>query len=788
LTAEPDRLNDEQVLRAAGLSTEGPKLLDFLRKRTAQTADADQIRTLVAQLSDASVEKRERAVGALVAIGQPAVVQLRAEARDIDNRDLNLRVRRCLDNIETQVPLTIPAIRLIARRRPEGAIETILAFLPTAENDAVLEESRKTLLTLAVRDGKADPVLLAALKDKLSVRRANAAEVLTQLGSDSPEAELRLLLKDPVPSVRLRVALSLARASDEEGIAELIQLLGELPPPQAKPAEDFLVDLAQEQSPQAPLGNDEASRHACRDKWADWWKANEGENLLEEFRKRTLTDADKQKVLALIEKLGDLSYEEREQATTALSGMNYKIAPLLRTAVESTDLEVHKRAEKCLQAVNDGKDRLSSLSSVTARLVAMRKPAAAAGVLLDFLSIVDDEPAMDQVLDALATVAVRNGSVDPVLVKGLSSKEPRRRATAAAALAFAGAKDQLADVRKMLEDSDKNVRLEVALALAGGTRDKQAIPVLLALLPEVDSNRALRIDDYLRLVAGDKAPIVSVGAEEKDRKKCQEVWSAWWKENEKTVELVSSRPQIGAGALGYTMVLIPDAGMVQDLGRDGKVRWEIQGLSNPFAAQILPRDRVLLAEIGAGRVTERSSKGDILWQKQIPSPVGCQRLSNGNTLIVCTGNLVEVDRAGNQVFSRLASAGHYWAAAKSRTGQLVCLNGNQTCQILDGEGKEISSFHVPNQINHYNGMEVEPNGRILIAHLNSNKVCEYDQAGKVVWEANIAQPMYASRLPNGNTLVALNSPGKVVEIDRAGKTLWEYSPPNQWRTTVAQRH
>ena len=31
--AEPDRLTDEQTLRGAGLSTEGPKLLDFLRQR-----------------------------------------------------------------------------------------------------------------------------------------------------------------------------------------------------------------------------------------------------------------------------------------------------------------------------------------------------------------------------------------------------------------------------------------------------------------------------------------------------------------------------------------------------------------------------------------------------------------------------------------------------------------------------------------------------------------------------------------------------------------------------------
>src|ERR1043166_3481373 len=61
--AEPDRLTDEQTLRGAGLSTDGGKLLDFLRKRTDPNVNREQIRTLVTQLADSSVEKREQAVG-----------------------------------------------------------------------------------------------------------------------------------------------------------------------------------------------------------------------------------------------------------------------------------------------------------------------------------------------------------------------------------------------------------------------------------------------------------------------------------------------------------------------------------------------------------------------------------------------------------------------------------------------------------------------------------------------------------------------------------------------------
>ena len=59
-----------------------------------------------------------------------------------------------------------------------------------------------------------------------------------------------------------------------------------------------------------------------------------------------------------------------------------------------------------------------------------------------------------------------------------------------------------------------------------------------------------------------------------------------------------------------------------------------------------------------------------------------------------------------------------------------------------------------------------------------NKVTEYDQDGKVIWEANVMQPMAACRLPNGNTLVSTqNWPTKMIELDRSGKQVAETGLP-----------
>src|SRR5947208_3233363 len=98
--AEPDRPADEQLLRSAGLGTDGPALLDLFRKRTRATADPGQVRALVAQLADESPAKRDQAGAELVALGTAALPSLREAARNGDDRDLLARTRRCLDFID----------------------------------------------------------------------------------------------------------------------------------------------------------------------------------------------------------------------------------------------------------------------------------------------------------------------------------------------------------------------------------------------------------------------------------------------------------------------------------------------------------------------------------------------------------------------------------------------------------------------------------------------------------------------------------------------------------------
>jgi hypothetical protein len=158
----------------------------------------------------------------------------------------------------------------------------------------------------------------------------------------------------------------------------------------------------------------------------------DGPALLEFLRKKVPAGSDMAKIKALIEQLGDDSFDVREKATAELIALGASALPLLRQAAESTETEVRRRANQCIQAIGVQKDDKTVAAAI--RLVALRKPAGAAEVLLTWEIRLADDALAREVRSALAAVAVVNGKPDDVLVKALDDKDPQRRAAAAAAL------------------------------------------------------------------------------------------------------------------------------------------------------------------------------------------------------------------------------------------------------------------------------------------------------------------------------------------------------------------
>ena len=772
-------LSDAEHLRNVGIAPEGNSLLEFFKLRSTGKPTQDKLVGLIAKLSDKDAATRNKACAELIAYGPVSIPLLRQASKDVDAIEASALAKRCLQALEhDSASISAAAVRELAKTQPAGTVEVLLAFLPDAEDQSVLDEVKATLQAILTKSGKTDPALLKALEDKLSLRRAFAVEVLTQNGQAEPRETLRKLLSDPSPSVRLRAGLALGHAREAKAVSTLIALLADLPPAQARLAEEFLQGLAEEQAPKVALGEDEAGRIKARDEWAKWWLSTEGAKLIDELKKRTMTEESRDKISKLIEKLGDDSFDVRQKAEKELKALGSLVIPLLKAATLNPDLEVRQRAQTCLAEIE--KDKSVPLSPVVTKLIALRKPEGAVEALLDYIPNAADDAILGEAQNALNAIAYKNGKAHPALVKALGdTKIAARRAAAGEALCGESAADHLDGIRKLLKDTDPLVRMKVSLALCC-IKQKDAMPVLIASLPDIPVEQAVIAEEYLYRVAGDKAP-ANMPAGDSERGKRRDAWAKWWDAEGKTVVLLDRKAVDEVSRfLGYTLLVSANTNSVSELDANGKQRWNLTGLLGPQDAQVLRGDRVLVSEYNGQRVTERNLKGEILWEKKITGnwPMAAQRLPNGNTFIVLRNQLLEVDRNGKEVGTPINRPfSDVMSAQKLRDGNIVMVSNQQTVIWLDKTGKEIKNFRIQGVSNF--GNEVLPNGHVIIPISWQNTVVEYDKDGKVVWEKTVTQPMSAFRMPNGNTLVSSQVwPAKVVEIDKDGKQVREITPQN----------
>jgi outer membrane protein assembly factor BamB len=216
-------------------------------------------------------------------------------------------------------------------------------------------------------------------------------------------------------------------------------------------------------------------------------------------------------------------------------------------------------------------------------------------------------------------------------------------------------------------------------------------------------------------------------------------------------------------------------GTVGEIDAEGRVRWQIGGLRQPFDAQVLGPDRVLVCEHLGRAVTERNLKGEVVWKKEVPGPVvGARRLPGGNTFIVTRNRIFEVDGDGREVHS-LDRPNDVLAACRLRNGQVGLVTTAGRYVQLDAGGHEIRSFSLGAMLFPMSNFEVLPRGRVLVPFYSQNRVVEFNADGRRVWEAAVARPGSVMRLSNGHTLVTSRLTRNVVEIDRAGRVVWSHT-------------
>jgi HEAT repeat protein len=499
--------------------------------------------------------------------------------------------------------------------------------------------------------------------------------------------------------------------------------------------------------------------------------ATDGAALLDFFRKRTPREADRARIDELVRQLGSDEFAAREKASQALVALGAAARKALQDAARSGDPEVARRAQDCLRQLD--KVEAPEVLAAAARLLGRRAPAGAVRALLDYLPFAEGDAA-DEVCQALAAAGARGGKADPEFVRALEDKRAVCRAAAGEALARA-APEHRAAVRRLLRDPEPAVRQRVALALVEA-REKEAVPVLIALLTELPGEEAVRVEEALLALAGDKAPQTALRPGPASRREARAAWEAWWKERGEKVDLAAV--ELSRRLLGHTLVVEFQRsvanGRVVEYDRDGRKRWEITGLHYPITAQALPGGRALVAEYTARAVTERNAKGEVLWRHEArESVLSGRRLPNGHTLVVTRTRVYEVDRAGREVAALPPAAG-IAAACKFRGGHTGVLTTAGEFVRYDASGKQVKSFTLGGgTLPTGGGVQALPNDHVLVALYSQNKVAEFDADGREVWQASVRRPSSAYRLPNGHTLVASRMSQAVTELDRKGAVVTE---------------
>jgi hypothetical protein len=499
----------------------------------------------------------------------------------------------------------------------------------------------------------------------------------------------------------------------------------------------------------------------------------DGPALLQFFRKRTLSPEDQAKLQATVRLLGHPRYPVRARASAAVLRAGRTAVSALRAALQDRDPEVVHRARHCLNLIEHGHD--VDLVIAAARVLGRLRPAGTAETLLNYLPFASDDAVIEAVQAALNASAVRDGKPEAAVLRALEDRTAVKRGAAGEALTRAGPGEVRRATGKLLRDTDPAVRLQVAMAFVE-SRDRRGVPVLIALLADLPRDRVWPAEELLFRLAGEGAPAVALGGDT-PAGKVRDAWADWWRGRSAAIDL--TRLDATPKQLGYTLLthLCTNQGLVGEvveLGKDRKPRWRISNLRYPLDAQVLPRNRVLVAEYLDRRVTERNFKGEVLWEKQVNLPIGCERLPNGNTFIVTRQQIIEVNPQGKTVFTHTPANQFIAGAKRLRNGEMMLITNQGMVSRVDRRGKEVQCFQA-GQIYFFGGLEVLPSGRVLIPEYLNNRVVEYDARGKIVWQAHTMTPTTAVRLPSGNTLVASMTRQVVVELNREGKVVWQHN-------------
>jgi hypothetical protein len=514
----------------------------------------------------------------------------------------------------------------------------------------------------------------------------------------------------------------------------------------------------------------------------------DGAKLIGYLKQRTVSDVDQGKIQGLIKKLGADLFDERIKAGEDLELFGPAAIGLLKSAEKDPDPEVAYQAARVLKRME--KIPHSAVAAAAVRAVVKLKPPEAAGALLGFLPLADSESLADDIRQALVAIAAPSGKPDPALMTALTDRSPVRRSAAYVALIEGGNPKERIRIPEaypqvkeaVRKDADPEAKFVGLWALTLTTREKEFLPDLIGMIPQMSRGRIWQLEDLLLQLAGEPPEGGRFGKSPESLAKAKDAWAAWWAKKGGMIDLVklSFKPRI----LGFTDLVEADQrgfgmGRVACLGPDLKEKWQISGLRNAIDARVQPDGKILMVE-NYSQVTDRDTSGAVLKTRNMNQPLSAQRLPNGGLVIICRQFIYEYDKEGTQTWMyQRQNIADILAGKRLPNGETIFVTMTQqgeNCFRLDAKGKIVGKGMTVGRLQNI-GLIVNMDsvGQDSILLCETDKVAEYDlKTGKQTWKYAINIPTSVQRLPSGNTLIASLNQNRAVEVDPAGTVVWEY--------------
>lgn len=349
-----------------------------------------------------------------------------------------------------------------------------------------------------------------------------------------------------------------------------------------------------------------------------------------------VTDQDRKRLEGLISSLGAPTFKERESATQALSLADPSIIPLLEKACLQEDPEIRLRVPSIIKAIErhtaTNSDTLAMASAIDTLVMAKDKELP--NLLIGALSSAERDVRHTAEYGLLRVTGLDFGycaSAPPASRADAVARWQKWWATAGSTFDFAQAAQHLTTGILIADDQGRKIHL---LNLDSGnliwTRDVGGVCY------------AADMTTSDRCVIAMGSSVVEYDGDGKEKWKPARLDPAT-----RTIYDARLLPN------NNKLICCVDDGCVVEASPDGRVVWQIQGLSSPGAAERLADGNTLISVNHGGKVVEVNNGGAVVWQKDgLNNPSDATRLLNGNILIAEWGarRIVEVDRRGEIVW------------------------------------------------------------------------------------------------------------------------------------------